>query len=205
MYRINKNQMSFNQITLIGRVGQDPKFFNTKSGSRLATLSIATTDVRRNIATQELIKETQWHKIVILNSKIIPIVEKMVNKGSQIFICGKLQYQKYLDQVKNETKTSTEITIKESGHHLIVLDDRQRGRNNDNDLTSQDFNSADAAGQAANYNAAGQISSYNKSNIDDEFTLETTRSNNNKKHINNMDDEFILDEEISDEDEDKNF
>ena len=120
MYRINKNQMSFNQITLIGRVGQDPKFFNTKSGSRLATLSIATTDVRRNIATQELIKETQWHKIVILNSKIIPIVEKMVNKGSQIFICGKLQYQKYLDQVKNETKTSKEITIKESGHHLIV-------------------------------------------------------------------------------------
>lgn len=173
MYRINKNQMSFNQITLIGRVGQDPKFFNTKSGSRLATLSIATTDVRRNITTQELIKETQWHKIVILNSKIIPIVEKMVSKGSQIFICGKLQYQKYLDQVKNETKTSTEITIKESGHHLIVLDDRQRGRNNDNDLTSQDFNSVDAK---------GQISSYNKSNIDDEF---------------------ILDEEISDED--KNF
>lgn len=119
---------SLNQITLIGRVGKDPQYFNTKSGNKIATFTLATTDVRKDLVNQELIKDTQWHKIVILNTKLIPIVEKMVSAGSNLFLIGKVQYQKYTSNSPSGeqiTKISTEVTIKDFSHQLIVLDSKR--------------------------------------------------------------------------------
>lgn len=116
---------SLNQVLLVGRVGQEPKFFNTKSGTKLATFSLATTDVRKDMTNQELIKETQWHKIVVLNSKFIPTVENMITKGSKLFIKGKIQHQKYVSSANGENRVSTEITLKDYSHQLMVLDNKK--------------------------------------------------------------------------------
>lgn len=114
---------------------QDPKFFTTKSGSKLATFSLATTEYKKDLVNQEVIKETQWHKVVVLSNKCLAVVENMIRKGSKVFVIGKVQYQKY-PTASGEFRYSTEITLKDYTSTLIVLESH---RNHEQASSSSSF------------------------------------------------------------------
>ena len=99
-----------NKVQLIGNLGNAPEVKNTQSGKKLARFSIATNEVYRN-AKGEKVKETTWHNLVAWG-KIADIVEKYLNKGSEVAIEGKLISRSYTDKEGNK-KYITEIEVNE--------------------------------------------------------------------------------------------
>jgi len=98
-----------NKVQLIGNLGNAPEIKTTESGKKLARFSIATDEVYRN-AKGDKVKETTWHNLVAWG-KIAGIVEKYLNKGSEVAIEGKLISRSYTkDGVK---KYITEVQVNE--------------------------------------------------------------------------------------------
>lgn len=101
--------MSVNKAIILGRVGQDPKIMDGRSG-KFATFSVATTD--RGYTKQDgtvVPERTEWHNI-ITNGRLVQIVESFVKKGSMLYIEGQIRTRKYTDN-NNIERSSTEIHI----------------------------------------------------------------------------------------------
>lgn len=99
--------MSVNKVMLIGRVGQmEVKAFDGQNGPRkCATFSFATTE-RYKDRNGEIVKNTEWHNIVSWNHA--ELCEKYVEKGSRLYIEGKLRTRTWEDKQGNKRYT-TEI------------------------------------------------------------------------------------------------
>lgn len=99
-----------NKVQLIGNLGNTPEIKTTESGKKLAKFSLATNETYRN-AAGEKIKETQWHNVVAWG-KQADVIEKYLDKGSEVVIEGKLVNRTYTD--KNGTKKYiTEVQVNE--------------------------------------------------------------------------------------------
>lgn len=99
-----------NKVQLIGNLGNAPEVKNTESGKKLARFSIATNESYRN-ADGEKVTETTWHNLVAWG-KVADIVEKYLNKGSEVAIEGKLISRSYTDK-KGVKKYITEVQVNE--------------------------------------------------------------------------------------------
>ncbi len=99
-----------NKVQLIGNLGGAPEVKNTESGKKLARFSIATNEVYNN-AKGEKVKETTWHNLVAWG-KVAEIVEKYLNKGSEVAIEGKLINRSYTDK-DGVKKYITEVQVNE--------------------------------------------------------------------------------------------
>lgn len=99
-----------NRVQLIGNLGRDPEMITFDSGKTKANFSIATSDVRKN-DKGEYITETQWHNLVAWG-KTAEIAEKILKKGSEVAIEGKLTSRSYEDKDGNK-KYITEIIVNE--------------------------------------------------------------------------------------------
>ncbi len=104
-----------NQVSLIGRVGQDPEIKILDNGTKLAKFSLATNDyyVTRD---GEKVEQTQWHNIIAWG-KTAEVVEQYVGKGRLIGIEGKLEYRNF-DGNDGKKVYITEIRANE----LLLLD-----------------------------------------------------------------------------------
>ncbi|MBS1927730.1 MAG: single-stranded DNA-binding protein [Ferruginibacter sp.] len=99
-----------NKVQLIGNLGQTPEIRTTDSGKKLAKFSMATNEVYRS-STGEKVQETQWHNVVAWD-KVAEIVEKHLNKGTEVAIEGKLIHRNYTDKDGNK-KYVTEVQVNE--------------------------------------------------------------------------------------------
>jgi single-strand DNA-binding protein len=99
-----------NKVQLIGHVGNQPDIRNTENGKKMARFSVATNEVYRN-AKGDKITETQWHNLVAWG-KVAELVEKLLNKGSETAIEGKLINRSYTDKDGNK-KYITEVQVNE--------------------------------------------------------------------------------------------
>lgn len=93
--------MSVNRVILLGRVGQiEVKAFDGQNGPRkCATFSLATTE-RYKDRNGEIVNNTEWHNIVSWNHA--ELCEKYVEKGSQLYIEGKLRTRSWEDKQGNK-------------------------------------------------------------------------------------------------------
>src|SRR5690606_33412330 len=82
-----------NSVRLIGHVGQDPEIHIFPSGDKKANINLATNRVYQD-AKGELIKETHWHKVVVLG-KAAKVVEDFVKRGNLIGGQGRLTNRSY--------------------------------------------------------------------------------------------------------------
>ncbi len=97
--------MSLNKVMLIGNLGADPELRHTGSGVAVCSLSVATTDKRKDQSGQ-LIEETEWHRVNVWKNAAENCA-KYLSKGSKVFLEGKITTREYeKDGVK---KYSTEI------------------------------------------------------------------------------------------------
>lgn len=99
-----------NKVQLIGNLGNNPEIITMESGKKLARFSIATNENYKN-AQGERVTNTEWHNIVAWN-KTAEIVEKYLEKGSEIAIEGKLTSRSYDDKEGNK-RYVTEIVCNE--------------------------------------------------------------------------------------------
>ena len=85
-----------NKVQLIGNLGNNPEIITLESGKKLAKISIATNETFKN-AQGEKVTDTQWHNVVAWN-KTADIIEKYLQKGSEVAIEGKLTSRSYEDK-----------------------------------------------------------------------------------------------------------
>lgn len=82
-----------NKVILIGNLGNDPEIRQTQSGSTIATLSIATTTVRKD-RDGNFQEKTEWHRVKIFG-KTAETAGKYLSKGRQVYIEGHIEYGSY--------------------------------------------------------------------------------------------------------------
>ncbi|TKB11171.1 single-stranded DNA-binding protein [Desulforhopalus sp. IMCC35007] len=99
-----------NKVILIGNLGSDPEIKYTTSGTAVATFNIATTE-RWKGQDGQMQESTEWHRIVAWQ-RLAEICGEYLNKGSKVYIEGKLQTRKWQDQNGNDRYT-TEIVARE--------------------------------------------------------------------------------------------
>ncbi len=111
---------SLNKAMVIGNLGSDPEVRSTSSGTRVATLSVATSRrwTDRNGQDQE---KTEWHRIVAWD-KLAEICERYLSKGDRIYIEGRIEYRQWEGQ-DGQTRYTTEIRARE----MIMLGGRGDG------------------------------------------------------------------------------
>ena len=83
------------------------------------SLSIATTESWKDKESGENRDKTEWHRVVFFG-KLAEIAEQYLDKGSQLYVEGKLQTRKWQDKDGND-KYTTEIL----GNEMNMLGGRQ--------------------------------------------------------------------------------
>jgi single-strand DNA-binding protein len=117
---------SVNKVILVGNLGRDPEIRSTQDGTRVANLSVATSESWRDKNSGERRERTEWHRVVIFNDRLVEIAERYLKKGSKIYIEGALQTRKWTDQSGQE-KYTTEVVLQKFRGELTMLDGRGGG------------------------------------------------------------------------------
>jgi single-strand DNA-binding protein len=90
-----------NKVILVGNLGNDPETKFTQGGLAITTLSVATTNVRKDKEGQQ-IEKTEWHRVKLFGKH--GIHGEYLRKGSQCYIEGRIEYGSYdKDGVKHYT------------------------------------------------------------------------------------------------------
>ena len=128
-----------NKVILVGNLGQKPDMKYTQSNTAVANLSLATSESWKDKDSGDLKTKTEWHRVVYFG-KLAEIAEQYLDKGSKVYVEGKLQTRKWQDQSGNDRYT-TEVL----GQELTMLDSRGDSsgssfENNDSGMSEEDVN-----------------------------------------------------------------
>jgi single-strand DNA-binding protein len=100
-----------NKVTLIGNLGNDPEVRYGKNGNAIANISLATAESWRDKDSGEQQERTEWHRVVFFG-RLAEIVSEYLHKGSQVYVEGRLQTNKWQDKEGNDRYT-TQIVANE--------------------------------------------------------------------------------------------
>ncbi|MBK1697951.1 single-stranded DNA-binding protein [Rhodovibrio salinarum] len=115
-----------NKVILIGNLGRDPEIRQTNQGSRLANLSLATSEQWTDRQSGERREKTEWHRVVIFDDRLVDVAEKFLKKGSKVYLEGQLQTRKFQDQ-SGQDRYMTEVVLQRFRSELQMLDGRGEG------------------------------------------------------------------------------
>lgn len=129
-----------NKVILIGNLGKNPEIITfPKEGRRedemgsvvkKATFPLATTEVHKN-RDGERVEQTDWHTVVCWRG-LADIAEKLLRKGTQVYVEGKLQSRTWDDRDGNK-HYATEVVAE----NFTVLGNRNR--NDEQPATTDPF------------------------------------------------------------------
>ena len=128
-----------NKVILVGNLGQKPDMKYTQSNTAVANLSLATSESWKDKESGDLKTKTEWHRVVYFG-KLAEIAQQYLDKGSKVYVEGKLQTRKWQDQAGNDRYT-TEVL----GQELTMLDSRGDSsgssfENNNSSMSEEDVN-----------------------------------------------------------------
>jgi single-strand DNA-binding protein len=114
---------SINKVILIGRLGKDPEMRFTPNGKAVTNFTMATSEIwsDQNGEKQE---RTEWHRVVTWG-KLAENCAKLLSKGKQVYVEGRIQTRQWDDKDGNKRYT-TEI-IANQMQILSPLDSSGRG------------------------------------------------------------------------------
>lgn len=109
---------SLNKVMLIGNLGADPEVRSTSNGTRVATLSLATSRAWTSQAGERQ-EKTEWHRVVLWNNRggqLADVAEKYLKKGDRLYVEGRIEYRTWEDREGN-TRYTTEVI----GREILML------------------------------------------------------------------------------------
>ncbi len=98
-----------NKVILLGRLGADPDVHYTNSGTAVATIYLATTELMKKDNDWE--ESTEWHRVVVFG-KTAEDAGQYIAKGSQIYVEGSLRTRQ-LEDKDGVKRYTTEIIASE--------------------------------------------------------------------------------------------
>lgn len=117
-----------NKVILIGNLGKSPEIITFQQDAKhvdnngivkKATFPLATTEIHKNREGVR-VEQTDWHNIVCWRG-LADIAEKILHKGTQVYIEGKLQSRSWEDKEGNK-RYITEVVAE----NFTVLGNRSR-------------------------------------------------------------------------------
>ena len=108
---------TLNKVQLIGRLGGAVELRYTGTGTPVATFSIATNTPTKN-QDGTVGENTDWHNIVVWD-KLAETCNEYLQKGSQIYIEGRIQYRTYENR-EGQKVYKTEVIASQ----MIMLDSK---------------------------------------------------------------------------------
>lgn len=138
---------SLNKATLIGNMGADPEIRSTNSGTRVATLSIATSRSWTSRSGEQG-EKTEWHRVICWD-KLADVCERFLKKGDRVYIEGRIEYRQWEGQ-DGQKKYTTEIRALE----MIMLGSGGGGGEPYSPVSSESANSD--VSEFSNQSVAGE-------------------------------------------------
>ena len=117
---------SVNKAIILGNLGRDPEIRHTRSGAKVASFSVATSDVWKDKQTGEKRERTEWHRVVVFNERLVEVAEKYLHKGSKVYLEGSNQTRKWTGHDGVERHT-TEVVLQRFRGELALLDAKGNG------------------------------------------------------------------------------
>jgi single-strand DNA-binding protein len=112
---------SVNKVILVGNLGKDPEIRTLQSGTKVANLSVATSETWNDRQSGERKERTEWHRVVIFNDRLADVAERFLRKGRKVYLEGAMETRKYTDQSGQE-KYTTEVVLRNFRGELVLLD-----------------------------------------------------------------------------------
>ena len=98
-----------NRVILIGNLGAKPEVKFSSSGSAIANLSIATSERWTDKNTGEKTEKTEWHRVVLFG-EFAELAGQSLDKGTKVYIQGKLTTRKWQDK-NGQDRYTTEVVV----------------------------------------------------------------------------------------------
>lgn len=111
---------SINKVILVGNVGSEPQVRTMQSGQKVVSFSLATSDRWRDRQTGEQKEQTEWHRVVIFNPNLVEVAERMLQKGTKLYLEGSLKTRKWQNQQGVDVFT-TEVVLNPFSGSLVIL------------------------------------------------------------------------------------
>lgn len=113
-----------NKAILIGNLGADPEVRYMPSGDPVTNIRIATSEAWRDKEGNPQ-ERTEWHRVVFFG-KVAEIAKQYLQKGSKVYVEGKLRTRKWQGQ-DGIDRWSTEIVVSGPDDRMQMLDSRGGG------------------------------------------------------------------------------
>jgi single-strand DNA-binding protein len=127
---------SLNDFRIIGYLGQDPEVRTTHGGAMVATLSVAVSERWKDGQGQDQ-ESTEW-VTCILWRKQAELAQKILRKGSQVYVQGKLKTRSWEDRGTGKKMHKAELQVE----RFMVLD-RKDGEHGERETTRPAGGSSD--------------------------------------------------------------
>lgn len=96
-----------NKVMLLGHLGADPELRFTNGGNAVLSIRLATTVGHFDKQTNARKERTDWHSVVVWGKRGEALA-KLLQKGSSIFVEGRIQTSSYDDKEGNK-RYKTEV------------------------------------------------------------------------------------------------
>ena len=111
-----------NKVILVGNLGTKPEVKNASNGNAICNLSVATSESWTDKSTGQKQERTEWHRVSLFG-KLAEIAGQYLDKGSKVYVEGKLQTRKWQDQ-NGQDRYTTEVVVSGFNGTLQMLDRR---------------------------------------------------------------------------------
>jgi len=111
-----------NKVILVGNLGAKPEIKYASNGNAISNLSVATSESWTDKNTGQKQERTEWHRVSLFG-KVAEIAGQYLDKGSKVYVEGKLQTRKWQDQ-NGQDRYTTEVVISGFNGTLQMLDRR---------------------------------------------------------------------------------
>ena len=111
---------SINKVILVGNIGQEPQVRTMNSGQKVVSFSLATSERWRDRSSGEQKEQTEWHRVVIFNPNLVDVAERMLQKGTKLYLEGSLNTRKWQNQQGTDVFT-TEVVLNPFAGQMVIL------------------------------------------------------------------------------------
>ena len=147
-----------NKVILVGNLGHDVEVRQMTNGNPVANIRIATNERWTRRDTGQVQEHTEWHNVVLFGRRA-ELAQQYLQKGSRIYVEGRLRTRSWQDRDGNERR-STEVVADD----MQFLDRRGEG----GDFEQRRAGGGAGGGQRGGYGNGNSNGNLGDSDMDDE-------------------------------------